>query len=132
MDKHQRAHQLWSVLAFAARNRQILTYAFIGKLVGLPAAAIGRSLYPIQYFCKQHELPPLTVLVVNQATGLPGEGLRVDDFDFALTLQEVFNFEWLTYKAPHSQVGPKEEDFRNASQWKYSSQKIAQPSHRRV
>lgn len=114
MNTHQRAHQLWSVLVFAASNRQTLTYDFAGKLTGLPAVAIGRDLLPIQYFCKQQGLPPLTVLVVNQATGRPGEGLLVDDF--ALTLQEVFNFDWLIYKAPHSQVGPKEEDFINASQ----------------
>ena len=114
MNTHQRAHQLWSLLAHAAFNRQTLTYALVGKLVGLPAAAIGRDLLPLQLYCKQQGLPPLTVLVVNQATGLPGEGVPVDDF--ALTLQQVFNFDWLTYKAPQSQVGPKEEDFSNASQ----------------
>lgn len=112
MDNNQRAHQLWSILAFAAYNRQTLTYAFLGKLVGLPSSAIGRSLYPIQYFCKQQGLPPLTVLVVNQATGLPGEGLEVDDF--AKVVQEVFEFEWITYKAPGSEVGPEAEDFQNA------------------
>ena len=113
MDNSQRSHQLWSVLAFAAYNRQTLTYAFLGRLVGLPAAAIGRSLYPIQDFCKQQKLPPLTVLVVNQATNLPGDGLEVDDFD--KMVQEVFEFEWITYKAPGSEVGPNEEVFRNAS-----------------
>lgn len=114
MTAHQRAHQLWSLLAYAASNRQTLTYSFLGKLVGLPAAAIGRSLYPIQYFCKQQGLPPLTVLVVNQATGRPGEGLDVDDF--AKMVQEVFEFNWLSYKSPGSEVGPNAEDFTNASQ----------------
>jgi hypothetical protein len=114
MDNSQRAHQLWSVLVFAAHNRQILTYAFLGKLVGLPAAAIGRSLYPIQYFCKQQGLPPLTVLVVNQATGRPGEGLDVDDF--AKMVQEVFEFDWISYKAPGSEVGPNSEDLKQASE----------------
>ena len=115
MNNHQRAHQLWSVLAFAASNRQTLTYAFLGKLVGLPAAAIGRSLYPIQYFCKQQGLPPLTVLVVNQATGRPGEGLDVDDF--AKMVQEVFEYDWISYKAPGSEVGPDAEDFKKASEY---------------
>lgn len=80
MNTHQRAHQLWSLLAYAAYNRQTLTYEFLGKLVGLPAAWIGRDLLPIQYFCKQRGLPPLTILVVNQSTGLPGKGLPVGDF----------------------------------------------------
>ena len=114
MNNHQRAHQLWSVLAFAAYNRQTLTYAFVGKLVGLPAAAIGRSLYPIQHFCKQQKLPPLTVLVVNQETGLPGEGLEVNDF--AKMVEEVFEFDWISYKAPGSEVGPNAEDLKQASE----------------
>jgi len=114
MNNHQRAHQLWSVLAFAAYNRQTLTYSFAGKLVGLPAAAIGKSLYPIQYFCKQQGLPPLTVLVVNQATGRPGEGLDVDDF--AKMVQEVFEYDWISYKAPEAEVGPDAEDFKKASE----------------
>lgn len=114
MDNSQRAHQLWSVLAFAASNRKTLTYSFLGKLVGLPAAAIGRSLYPIQYFCKQQGLPPLTVLVVNQETGLPGEGLVVDDF--AKMVQEVFAFEWISYRVPGAEVGPDAEDFKKASE----------------
>jgi hypothetical protein len=114
MDNSQRAHQLWSVLAFAAHNRQTLTYALLGKLVGLPAAAIGRSLYPIQYFCKQQGLPPLTVLVVNQVTGRPGEGLDV--YDFAKMVQEVFEFDWISYTAPSSEVGPNAEDLKQASE----------------
>jgi len=114
MNTHQRAHQIWSVLVFAAYNRQTLTYAFLGKLVGLPAAAIGRSLYPIQYFCKQQGLPPLTVLVVNQSTGIPGKGFKVDDF--AKMVQEVFEFEWISYKAPKAEVGPDAEDFKKASE----------------
>lgn len=113
MNNSQRAHQLWSVLVFAAYNRQTVTYGFIGKLMGLPAAGIGRALYPIQDFCKQHELPPLTVLVVNQATGLPGDGLEVTDFP--KMVQDVFEFDWISYKAPGSDVGPNEEQFINAS-----------------
>jgi hypothetical protein len=114
MNTHQRAHQLWSVLVFAASNRQTLTYAFLGKLVGLPARGIGRDLFPIQYFCEQRGLPPLTVLVVNQSTGLPGKGLPVGDF--AKAVHEVFKFDWITYTAPSSRIGPKEKDFKKASE----------------
>ena len=113
MNAHHRSHQLWSVLAFAAFNRQILSYALVGRLVGLPAAAVGRDLFPIQYFCHQRGLPPLTVLVVNQITGLPGDGLAVENF--AKSIQEVFEFDWLAYNAPGRDVGPKAEDFEQAS-----------------
>jgi len=116
MNRYQRAHQLWSVLILAAKNRQILTYAMAGKITGLPPAALGKHLYPIQYYCQQQkpELPPLTVLVVQQDSGLPGEGLMVADF--AKSIQEVFNFDWFMHKAPKSKMGPDAEDFQRATE----------------
>ena len=116
MNQYQRAHQLWSVLILAAKNRQTLTYAMAEKITGLPARGVGKSLYPIQYYCEQHtpKLPPLTVLVVKQDSGLPGKGLVVADF--AKSLQEVFAFGWFLHTAPESKVGPDAEDFQQATE----------------
>ena len=46
-----RAAQIWSVLVLAARNRQILTYGLLGKIIGAPPAALGKWLEPIQAYC---------------------------------------------------------------------------------
>ena len=81
----------------------------LGKATGLPAAAIGSHLLPIQTFCVREGLPKLTILVVNKQTGHPGEGLQV--VDFAREVYEVFEFDWLSFKAPGSEVGPNAEDF---------------------
>ena len=39
MSAGERAAQIWAVLALAARNRQILTYEIVGRLIGVPARA---------------------------------------------------------------------------------------------
>ena len=112
MTTFQRAHQLWSVLILAAKNRQTLTYAMAGRITGLPAAGVGTHLFHIQYYCQQQELPPLTLLVVQQESGLPGNGLVVSDF--ARSLQEVFKFDWFSHIAPGFEVGPDSADFERA------------------
>ena len=72
MTREQRAAQIWAVLAWAAEHRQSMTYGMLAKLTGVPAAALGKLLEPIQSYCIIERLPPLTILVVRQETGLPG------------------------------------------------------------
>ncbi len=45
------------------------------------------------YYCDQNGLPPLTVIVVNQETGLPGVGLITAE-DLNASREEVFGFDW--------------------------------------
>ena len=47
MRASERAAQIWSVLALAARNRQVLTYPIVSKLIGVPYAGLGQLLEPI-------------------------------------------------------------------------------------
>jgi hypothetical protein len=99
MTVYQHAAQLWSVLALAARNRQVLTYGMVGKLVNLPAVALGKSLEPLQSYCILNRLPPLTILVVNEETGLPGGGFIAAQ-NIPLAQLTVFAFDWPAHKAP--------------------------------
>ena len=69
----ERALQIWSVLALAAKNRQVLTYDILAKLIGVPRPGLGQLLEPIQSYCMLNKLPPLTILVVSEETGMPGE-----------------------------------------------------------
>jgi hypothetical protein len=107
MNASERAAQIWSVLAWAARNRQVLTYDIIGRLIGMPRPAIGRMLEPIQSYCLVHGLPPLSILVVSEQTGLPGGGF-VAASDIPATQQQVFVFDWIHHGCPAS------EDFHDA------------------
>lgn len=99
MNIYQRAAQIWAVLAYAAINRQIITYKTLAKLVGMPTAALGGMLDPIQTFCQKKKLPPLTVLVVQQKSGLPGTGF-IAAANIPKAQADVFNYNWMGLGAP--------------------------------
>lgn len=99
MKREQRAAQLWSILALAAKNRQVLTYGILARLTGVPRRGQGQLLEPIQSYCMLKKLPPLTAIVVNDETGLPGSGFTAAS-DVPKTQLRVFDFNWLTHGAP--------------------------------
>lgn len=101
MNRSERASQIWAVLAWAAKNRQSLTNGQLGKLIGVPTAGLGQLLEPVQSYCLSHGLPPLTVLVVQQESGLPGPGFTgATASQFARTQAEVFAKDWLAHGNP--------------------------------
>jgi hypothetical protein len=90
----ERAAQIWAVLALAARNRQVLTYDIVSNLVGIPRQGLGKPLEPIQSYCLLKKLPPLTILVVSEDTGLPSSGFTAAE-DIPKTQLGVFKHDWL-------------------------------------
>ncbi len=102
-----RALQIWQILIGAARNRQILTYGILSDMLGYRGAGVlAQQLGHIMYYCQQNELPPLTILVVNQDTGLPGEGLTGADLN--ADRESVFRYDW------YSIIPPTPEELREA------------------
>lgn len=102
MTKYQRSAQLWSLLVCAARERRTYTYGEAARILGLGGAGVmGSFLGPIMFFCVQKEYPPLTVLVVNQETGLPGEGLTTIE-NVNGDRERVFRFDWFGIVPPES------------------------------
>ena len=104
MTKYERAQQLWSILALAARNRQVLTYGIIEQATGLVRPSVGKMLSPIQNYClnrKDPPLPPLTILVVKEGSGIPGDGF-IAASDIPKAQQDVFEFDWLKYGCPQT------------------------------
>lgn len=95
----ERAAQAWSLLAFAACHRQTLTYELLAKLTGMHAAGLGAVLEPIQSHCLLNDLPPLTALVVNKATGLPGTGF-IAAADVPREFVRIFDHDWLAVACP--------------------------------
>ncbi len=93
---------MWSVLAFAARSRQMLTYSMMSQLTGMMTPGVGQMLEPIQSYCLLNKRPPLTVLVVSDSTGLPGRGF-IAAADVPKALVDVFAFDWLKHGAPTPQ-----------------------------
>lgn len=76
MTRSERAMQVWQILVGAAHNRQTVTYGQLAEHLEFEGAGVfSHILGCIMSYCKDKDLPPLTCLVVNQTTGLPGEGL---------------------------------------------------------
>ena len=98
MKIHERAAQIWPVLSFAARNRQVLTYDIVGDLIGVPRFALAQLLEPIQSYCLLKKLPALTVLVVNKS-GEPGIGF-IAAADVPQEQHRVFSKDWLAEHTP--------------------------------
>lgn len=99
MTANERAAQIWSVLALAAHNRQVLTYEMVARLTGVARVGLGRCLEPIQSYCLVKGLSPLTILVVSEKTGMPGVGFIAAQ-DIPRAQQEVFNYDWLAHGGP--------------------------------
>jgi len=105
MTRSERASQIWAVLAWAAKNRQTLTYGHLSKLIGVPTAGLGQLLEPIQSYCLLKKLPPLTILVVQKGSGLPGPGFSMNGADRARACMDVYEYDWLGH-GEHGNPGP--------------------------
>jgi hypothetical protein len=106
-----RAVQIYQILVGYAHRRQTLTYQILANLIGYKGAGVlDRQLGHLMYWCSDNCLPPLTVLVVNKTTGLPGDGL-VEAGDLNADRERVFNHDWygivppLPHELPDSNVG---------------------------
>jgi hypothetical protein len=93
MTEEERAAQIWPLLTFAASMRLTLTYGRLAQLIGGMTPALGRWLEPIQSYCIINNLPPLTVLVVSERTGVPGAGF-VAAADVPEAQARVFRHDW--------------------------------------
>lgn len=100
--EEMRAVQIWQVLIAQATTRRTLTYGILADILGFKGAGVfARLLGHIMYYCRENKLPPLTVLVVNQDTGLPGDGLTKVDVD--VDRESVFKFPWFHVVPPSAE-----------------------------
>jgi len=99
-----RAVQIWQILVAKASSRETLTYGELAKLLKYGGAGtLSHSLGHIMYYCQQNGLPPLTVIVVNKATGSPGDGLDVLPSEQNSKREEVFQYPWFDIIPPDAE-----------------------------
>jgi len=109
-----RALQIWQILIGFSYERKITTYREIADILGYKGAGtMDRQLGHILHFCAQNKLPPLSVLVVNSETGLPGDGFDTTG-DLHKQREKVFNFDWFDI------IPPTATEF--ASAWEIAGQ----------
>jgi hypothetical protein len=94
------ALQIYQILVGCAHSRQIVTYGMIADLLKFGGAGVlDRQLGHIMFWCHAHDLPPLSVLVVNSGSGKPGVGL-IKSEDFDRDREKVFSFDWFDVFPP--------------------------------
>jgi hypothetical protein len=99
MDTWQKAQQIWSVLAFAAREQKVVSYEMIGDMTKM-ANEMGRELGHIFYYCQNRGLPLLNLLAISKGTGRPSEGCPADLSDLPAQQARVFVHDWLKHGVP--------------------------------
>lgn len=96
---HPRTPDVFDYLKQCVAQRRTTTYGEIGQNVGLAAQGTAKPLYYIRDKCLERKLPPLTAIVANKATGLPGKGLKPDGTQVTASewkdmLGQVFATDW--------------------------------------
>ena len=112
VNQEQRAFFAWTILTRCAINKQTITYGELGKELNLHHRAIRFILGVIQDYCLHNELPPLTILVLNQNTGLPGCGFIAWDIENSEDgVQKVYDYNWKKLDNPfqYAEVGSTQE-----------------------
>ena len=104
-----RALQAWQYVIGKAAARQIVQYEELRVLMEYPdSRPLGVILACIADYCQQNQLPPLTLLVVNES-GVPGGGFAAEEqANYHTAREKVFNFPWFGI------VPPSIDDFQRA------------------
>jgi hypothetical protein len=96
-----RAQQIYAVLIGYAARRQTLTYGQLGDLIRFKEIRfIGQFLNPIMAYCEREDIPPLTSIVVDDATGLPGDGFNSRDKPLCENQSDVYHHDWFGFYPP--------------------------------
>ena len=105
MTQSEQAVLIWPVLAFAARMQRVLTYSELEGLTGIVKFGQNDALHLIHLYCEKKHFPLLNSIVVNQATGFPGDEhpKKLNPAEFLVERAKVFAFNWSSEDKPRSQ-----------------------------
>ena len=100
MTHKERAVQIWPLLVWVAKSQQLITYGDIAKMAGMLPVAVSHPLGFIKEYCEKKGYPPLTAVVVNSETGVPGVGLGLSPEKSCKALRRVFKYSYIKKGAP--------------------------------
>jgi len=100
----EQAARVWQMLVLAAGNQQLLSHARVSSFSGIPQEGLVEALERIHSYCKKNNLPLLNCLVVNRATGLPGDEFpeKLDRLAMKVEQAKVFDFDWTLRRKPEA------------------------------
>jgi putative restriction endonuclease len=113
VNQAQRAFSGWEILVEQAKKRGWLTYGEIASKINIHPHAVQFLLSPIQDYCLENALPPLTILVNNDKNKKPGAGFIAWSRDnLEVGREEVYQYNWESIKNPfaYAEGGLTEKD----------------------
>ena len=97
---------LWPHLVSAARNKKKLFYSDLAPHVATSSRHVGKALGPILFFCMEERIPPLTSIVVNMHTQVPGSGFtRWETMAISSAQARVYEYDWSKVDNPFGGFG---------------------------
>lgn len=93
---HHAAGLIWPMLTAADSSGRTLTYTDVASPIATNPLSVGYALGPVQAYCMENRLAPLTVIVVGLRTGVPGNGFiawDVDDLPAAMAAVRAQNWD---------------------------------------
>ena len=100
VNQEKRAAQAWPTLTELARQRNTITYGELANRIQTDPRAVRYFLEKIQNYCLKENLPPLTILVLNQS-GTQGSGFIAWDTRNAESgLERVYSHPWKNVRNP--------------------------------
>lgn len=97
---------VWDILANAASKNETVSYSQIAPIIQTNPLSVSRALGPIQDYCIDNKLPPLTSIVIGKNSKKPGGGFiawDVDDLEQGQQL--VYSYNWQAYQNPYGSFG---------------------------
>jgi putative restriction endonuclease len=102
---------IWPLLVEAGRRRESVTYGALAPAIHTNALSVRYALGPIQSYCLENRLAPLTAVVVGKSSRRPGDGFvawDADDIEAALEAVRLQN--WDLVGNPFQGFGPDDDE----------------------
>jgi putative restriction endonuclease len=93
------ASKAWEILGSLAQRKKCITYGELGEAIGVHWRQVNHVLGLLQDYCIDNDFPPITILVVNKATGVPGTGFIATE-NLPEGKNEVQQYPWQYLENP--------------------------------
>ncbi len=103
INHYERAYYIWNILVDCASKNKTISYKQITEISDIHWRVQKIPLEYIQQYCIEKDLPPLTILAVNNSTHLPGSGFIACSTERIETeTKNVFLYDWNKQDNPFS------------------------------
>ena len=93
---------VWPIITAAAKRSAKLTYNDIAPYIPTNPLSVRHALSPIQDYCLENRLPPLTAIVIGKTSKKPGTGFIAWDIDdINAAYKAVFEYNWENESNPY-------------------------------